>query len=62
VATLASKSVPKKLRDKAFAAKVDRHELATGAAVQRVELPDHIEFIIGALSPHDEELGIGPRA
>ncbi|MGH9869634.1 MAG: HD domain-containing protein [Candidatus Polarisedimenticolia bacterium] len=61
VATLAHRSVLKKLKDKAFAAKVDRHEVTAGAALLGVELPDHIEFIIGALSPHAEELGIAGR-
>lgn len=61
VATLTAKSVLKKLKDKAFAAKVDRHEITEGAQVLGVDLPDHIGFIIDALSRHAAELGIGPR-
>ncbi len=61
VTTLAPKSVRKKLKDKAFAAKVERHEINTGAELLGVELSDHIQFIIDALKPHADELGIGPR-
>ena len=61
VTTLTAKSVLKKLKDKAFAAKGDRTEINRGAAVLGVDLADHIAFIIVALSPHAVELGIGPR-
>jgi predicted hydrolase (HD superfamily) len=61
VATLAPKSVRKKLKDKAFAAKVDRHEIATSAELLGVDLSNHIQFIIDALKPHADELGIGPQ-
>jgi predicted hydrolase (HD superfamily) len=61
VHTLGSKSVRKKLKDKAFAAKVERHEVQTGAELLGVELTEHIDFIVGALRPHAGELGIGGR-
>jgi len=61
VATLAPKSVVKKLKDKAFAAKVDRNEISAGAQLLGVEMPAHIQMIIDALRPHTDELGIGPR-
>jgi predicted hydrolase (HD superfamily) len=61
VHTLGSKSVRKKLKDKAFAAKVERHEVQTGAELLGVELAEHIDFIVGALRPHAGELGIGGR-
>jgi predicted hydrolase (HD superfamily) len=61
VATLAASSVKKKLKDKAFAAKVERGEIAAGADLLGIELADHIAFVIEALVPHAEELGIGPR-
>ena len=61
VATLTSASVRKKLKDKAFAAKVERHEIATGAELLGVDLATHIDFLIEALQPHADELGIGPR-
>lgn len=62
VTTLGARSVLKKLKDKAFAAKVDRHEITEGATRLGVDLADHIGFIIEALSPHAADLGIGPRA
>lgn len=62
VSTLAPKSVRKKLKDKAFAAKVDRAEILAGAEKLGVELSDHIQFVIDSLKPHAEELGITGRA
>ncbi len=59
VHTLAPKSVKKKLKDKGFAAKVDRHEVTTGAELLGVDLGEHIQFLIDALRPHADELGIG---
>ena len=58
VSTLKPKSVRKKLKDKAFAAKVDRHEIKVGAELLEVDLAEHIQFVIDALRPHAEELGI----
>jgi predicted hydrolase (HD superfamily) len=61
VTTIAPKSVKKKLKDKAFAAKVERSEIHAGVEKLGAELSEHIQFIIDALKPHAEELGIGPR-
>ena len=61
VHTLTPKSVRKKLKDKAFAAKVERTEIAAGAELLGVELSEHIQFIIEALKPHVPELGIGGK-
>jgi len=58
IGTLEPKSVIKKLKDKGFAAKVERDEVYTGAEKLGVELESHIRFIIQALLPHREELGI----
>ncbi len=58
VATLKPKSVKKKLKDKRFAAKVNRDEIRHGVERLGVELDDHIRFVIDALKPHAEELGI----
>jgi predicted hydrolase (HD superfamily) len=58
ISTLTPQSVKKKLRDKAFAAKVDRQEIAAGAELLGVDLLAHIQFVIDALKPHAEELGI----
>lgn len=61
VRTLTPKSVRKKLKDKAFAAKVERAEIRAGAERLGVELAEHIQFVIDALRPHAEELGIAGR-
>ena len=58
IATLEPKSVKKKLKDKAFAAKVDRSIIQQGAELLGVEMSDHIQFVIDALKPHATELGI----
>jgi predicted hydrolase (HD superfamily) len=61
VTTLTPKSVRKKLKDKAFAAKVDRGEIIVGAELLGVDLSEQIQLIIDALKTHADELGIGPR-
>ncbi len=58
IATLEPKSVVKKLKDKGFAAKVDREEVYKGAELFGVELNDHIAFIIDVLKTNKQELGI----
>ena len=62
VTTLTPKSVKKKLKDKRFAASVERAEVHAGCDLLGVELGDHIQFIVDALRPHAAELGIGPRS
>jgi predicted hydrolase (HD superfamily) len=61
VTTLKPKSVRKKLKDKAFAAKVDREEITKGVEMLGVDISEHIQFIVDALKPHADELGIGPK-
>ncbi len=58
ISTLEPKSVIKKLKDKGFAAKVDREEVYKGAELFGVELTSHIAFIIDVLKKNKEELGI----
>jgi len=58
IASLEPKSVIKKLKDKGFAAKVDREEVYKGAELFGVVLVDHIAFIIDVLKRNKEELGI----
>ena len=58
VASLKPKSVKKKLKDKGFAAKVERTEVTAGAELLGVDLGEHIAFVIAALQPHAEELGL----
>lgn len=55
---LEPKSVIKKLKDKGFAAKVERDEVYQGAERLGVELTAHIAFIIQALRAHAHELGL----
>jgi predicted hydrolase (HD superfamily) len=61
VATLTASSVIKKLKDKRFAATVDRGEVNAGAEILGVDLRVHIDFVIGALRPFASELGIGGK-
>ncbi len=61
VTTLTAASVKKKLKDKRFAASVEREEVTKGAELLGVELERHIDFVIRALQPHAEELGIQGR-
>lgn len=49
-------SVKKKLKNKMFAAKVNRDDITRGAADFGVELDEHIQFLIEALVPYDAEL------
>jgi len=61
ITTLTPKSVRKKLKDKRFAAGVERPEVRKGFELLEVEAAEHIQFIIDALKPHADELGIGAR-
>lgn len=58
ISTLEPKSVIKKLKDKGFAAKVDREEVYKGTELLGVDLKEHIAFIIEVLKKNKEELGI----
>lgn len=53
------KSVKKKLKDKAFARGVNRDEVIQGAEEMGIPLDEHIQFLIGALAPQEESLGLG---
>lgn len=55
------KSVNKKLKQPSFAAGVNRDDVRIGAEELGVEPSEHIAFLIAALEPHAEELGIAPR-
>ena len=56
--SLTAKSVVKKLKQKGFAAKVDREEIYKGIELLEVEMKDHIDFIIEVLKKYKRELGI----
>lgn len=58
ITSLETKSVIKKLKDKGFAAKVDRDEVYQGVALMGVDLSEHISFIIGVLKKNRQELSI----
>ena len=59
---LESRSVKKKLKDKAFARTVNRAEVYEGADELGVELCEHIDFIIATLRKVSEEVGLERRA
>jgi predicted hydrolase (HD superfamily) len=61
IATLEARSVLKKLKDKGFAAKVERAEVLRGAEVLGVDLARHVQFVIEALRPRAAELGLAGR-
>ena len=56
--SLAPSSVKKKLKDKGFAAKVNRDDVYQGAERLGANLDEHIQLVIDALKPHAEALGI----
>ena len=61
IASLTPSSVKKKLKDKAFAAKVDREDVRAGVEGLGVDLDEHIRLVIDALKPHAGALGIAGR-
>src|SRR5881394_510430 len=58
LAEVESKSVRKKMKDKAFARSVNRDDIINGAADLGVELEEHITFCIEALKGLAGELGL----
>lgn len=61
LADLKAKSVKKKLKDRSFAAAVNRDEIREAAEELGVELGPHIDFVIGAMRPIAGELGLEPQ-
>jgi putative nucleotidyltransferase with HDIG domain len=59
---LKAKSVMKKLKDRAFAAGVDRDELRLGADLLGVDLREHVDFVIGAMREVADDLGLAGEA
>lgn len=53
------KSVKKKLKDKGFARGVDREDILLGVDELGVPLDEHIQFLIEALQPEEQHLGLG---
>ena len=56
------KSVRKRMKDKAFARKVNRNDIIQGAAALGVDLDEHIGFCIEAMKPIAKELGLDGSA
>ena len=59
LADLEVSSVRKKLKDKGFARGVNREDVVQGALELGVPLDEHIVFVIGALRPEEQVLGLG---
>jgi putative nucleotidyltransferase with HDIG domain len=55
---LTPKSVRKKMKTPAFAAAVDRAAMQEGAAELGVDFDEHVAFVVAALQPHAETLGL----
>jgi predicted hydrolase (HD superfamily) len=62
LAEVDAKSVRKRMRDKAFARKVNREDIVNGAAALGVDLDEHIAFCIQALQEIAGELGLDGSA
>ena len=55
-----AKSVRKKMKQKSFAAAVNREDIVRGAEELGVDLNEHIEFVADALRQRSDELGLAP--
>ena len=55
---LTPKSIKKKMKTPAFAAAVDRAAMREGADLLGIDFDEHLTFVVAALQPHAEELGL----
>ena len=55
---LTPNSVKKKMKTPAFAAAVDRDAMREGAENLGIDFDEHVEFVVAALQPHAERLGL----
>jgi putative nucleotidyltransferase with HDIG domain len=62
IAEVDLKSVRKKLKDKAFARSVSRDDIENGARELGVDLDQHIQFCIDAMTARAQELGLAGTA
>jgi predicted hydrolase (HD superfamily) len=62
LAEVDAKSVRKRMKDKAFARKVNRDDIVNGARDLGVDLDEHIAFCIEAMKPIAKELGLDGSA
>lgn len=58
---LQAASVLKKFKQKSFAASIHRDDITRGAADLGLDLTEHIQFVIEALQPVAESLGLTPK-
>ncbi|MFO8082234.1 MAG: HAD family hydrolase, partial [Armatimonadota bacterium] len=58
ISDLKASSVTKKMKDKSFAAAVDRDDIRQGAEELGVDLTEHINFVIDAMRGVSDELGL----
>ena len=58
---LRARSVRKKMKQKSFAAAVNREDIVRGAEELGVDLNEHIEFVAGALRERSDVLGLAPH-
>jgi len=56
--SLTAESVKKKLKDRKFAEKVSREDIALGITELGIDGDEHINFVIMALRPIEKELGL----
>ncbi len=59
---LKAKSVRKKMKQKSFAASVNREDITSGAGELGVDLNEHIDFVVAALQERADALGLAARA
>ena len=52
------KSVKKKMKTPAFAAAVNRDDMREGAELLEIDFDEHLAFVIAALQPYAETLGL----
>src|SRR5579862_2754693 len=62
LAEVDTKSVRKRMKDKAFARKVNRDDIVQGAGALGVDLDEHIAFCIEAMKPIADKLGLDGSA
>lgn len=58
IADVKASSVKKKMKDKRFAASVNRDDIRKGAAELGVDLTEHIQFVIKAMQNVSDSLGL----
>jgi predicted hydrolase (HD superfamily) len=61
LAGLTASSVKKKMKQKSFAAAVDRDDIVRGAEELGVDLDEHIQFVIDAMATQAAELGLAAQ-